>query len=356
MKIDLIRPSTLPKLQECRCYQSNPVAGEAAARGTRIDALIRKAYATKQGLFGLDLQQFYTEEQVDEPADRAAIKYAVDTLTLLSHGEPVATEENLLAAAVPVDGVKAGTMDALCVAENWLADFKTGQIRDYRAQMAAYALACMDDCFAENWTAHLIFVDQQKTITHEFTRAEAEQIVRDIVAAPQEPTLCDYCAWCAGFETCPLTRQAAADVTAHKMQTCTPAMKSQKCLPPSMEDLLADHAKAHAYLQKLKIANDWADIMKSRLKESLQQLPEDEKSPYFSLVVTSGSKKVNPLALAKYGMEFGFDRLLAMCSQIPLDKVLEQWQIVFKNTPFPEELIQTAGGSVSIRLKKPSKK
>ena len=36
-----IRHSALPKLEECPCYESNPVAGPAAQRGTNMDAALR---------------------------------------------------------------------------------------------------------------------------------------------------------------------------------------------------------------------------------------------------------------------------------------------------------------------------
>ena len=341
-----IRPSALPKLQECRCFQSVAASSDAAARGTRIDGIIRATYGSAD-LFGLsDL----TEQ------DRAAVNYGIERLKFFANGHEVLTSEAELMAVVPVDGVKAGTMDALCVGGAWLADFKTGQVYDYSAQMAAYSLACMDAYFSDGWTSHIIYVDQKLVHSHYWTRAEAEALVTSIVNAPQTPTLCDYCKWCGAFETCPAVRDAVEDTTKINAPAVTPAMKSQKCLPPLMETMLADHASAHAFLQKLKIANDWADILKTRLKDSLQALPADEKSPYFSLVVSSGQKKINPLALAPYGMEFGFDRLLQMCAQIPLDKVLEQWQVVFKDKPFPEELVQLSGGSVSIRLKKAPKK
>ena len=341
-----IRPSALPKLQECRCFQSVAASSDAAARGTRIDGIIRATYGSAD-LFGLsDL----TEQ------DRAAVNYAIERLKFFAAGHEVLTNEAELMAVVPVDGVKAGTMDALCVGGAWLADFKTGQIYDYSAQMAAYALACMDAYFSDVWTSHIIYVDQQQVHSRIWTRAEAEALVLSIVNAPAVPTLCEYCKWCGAFETCPAVRGAVEETTEINAPACTPAMKSQKVLPPLMDTMLADHASAHKFLQKLKIANDWADILKTRLKDSLQALPADEKSPYFSLVVSSGTKKVNPLALAPYGMEFGFDRLLQMCAQIPLDKVLEQWQIVFKDKPFPEELVQLSGGSVSIRLKKAPKK
>ena len=36
-----LRPSNLPKLAVCPCYESNPVAGPAAERGTLLDNAFR---------------------------------------------------------------------------------------------------------------------------------------------------------------------------------------------------------------------------------------------------------------------------------------------------------------------------
>lgn len=347
MKTELIRPSSLPKLQECRCYVSTSGTSEAAARGTRLDAIIREWWHKK-----------YIEVPADEPQEDAdAIAYGIKALMLLSGGAEVETREEELQAIVPVASVKPGTMDALCVSMGWLADFKTGQVRDYKAQMAAYSLACMEAYFSDDWTAHLIFVDQRLVVSHHFTREQAEELVKSIVDAPNVATPCDYCGWCGAFETCPAVRSAASDVTKPQLPALTPAAKSREELPPSMEGLLADHAVAHEFLTKLAVVNDWADLLKRKLRDQLtpQEGQEAPASEYFKRVVVAGRKVVNPLSLAKYGMELGYDRMLKICSQIPLSKVEEVWKEVFGDRPVPEDIIVTSGGSVSLRLAKPKK-
>lgn len=337
MSEELVRPSSLPKLQECRMFEGAPGTSEAAARGTRLDAIIR--------------EQWVHPSPVELNAeDEAAVTFAFYTLKTLAAGMHVETREAELQAEVPIPGVKPGTMDALCVAGGWLADFKTGQIRSYHAQMAAYALACMDAYFADEWATHLIFVDQKQVNSHTFTREEAEQLVAGIVNAPKVETPCDYCSWCGKFESCPAVMRAGAELTKDELPACSPAAKGKGELPATMEHMLTDHAAAHDFMTKLKIVNDWADILKKNLLDQLSE--ESAASDYFSRVVVSGSKKVNPLSLAKYGMELGFDRLLRICSQIPLSKVEEVWHEVFGETPVPEEIIVTSGGSVSLRTKK----
>jgi hypothetical protein len=245
-----------------------------------------------------------------------------------------------------VDGIKAGTMDALCVAGGWLADFKTGQIRDYAAQMAAYALACMDAYFADEWTTHLLFLDQKMTVSHRWTREEAEELVLGIVNKPKVPTPFENCSWCGAFETCEAVRAATTEVTP-ALPKLTADAKGKGELPPSMEGMLTDHAAAHEFLSKLAIVNDWADMLKRKLRDQLA----DSQSEYFTRIVVSGSKKVNPLSLAKFGMELGYDRMLKICSQIPLSKVQEVWSEVFGDRPIPEDIIVTSGGSIQLKLK-----
>lgn len=335
---EMIRPSSLPKLQECRCYVSTAGTSEAAARGTRLDAIIREQWINPSPVEGLS------------PEDDAAVTWAFNTLKLLANGAYVETREEDLQAVVPVDGVKAGTMDALCVGNAWLADFKTGQVRDYAGQMAAYALACMDSYFAEEWATHLLFIDQKQVVSRHWTREEAEQFVTSIVNKPQVPTLCDYCTWCGAFETCPLVHQSAAEVTSIKAEEKpTTYDKSVKKLLPELEALKHDHAAAHAFLTKLAIVNDWAEVLKKCIRE---QLTDDEKNDYFNRIVVVGRKVVNPLALGKYWEEFGWQRLLGMCSQIPLSAVEKEWREVMGEKPIPADLIVTSGSSVQLRLKK----
>lgn len=338
-----VRPSSLPKLQECRCYVSTHGTSPAAQRGTDLDALIRATWCA--GERGIAPKEGMPEEDIQ------ACNFALITLQLLAGDYHVETREEELQAVVPVDGVKAGTMDALCAEGEWLADFKTGQIRDYHAQMGAYALACMDMYFSDCWTTHLIFVDQKQVISYIWERAEAEQLVSGIVNAPKVPTLCDYCCWCGAAETCTLLAQSAAEVTALKLVKLTPELKSKGVLPPSMEVLAGDHAAAHDFLTKLGIVNDWAELLKKKLREQLSA-DDAPASKYFNRMVVAGRKTVPALALGKYWEEFGWQRLLGMCGAISYNALEKEWKEVFGDKPIPQDIVQTSGSSVQLRLKK----
>lgn len=357
-EMEMVRPSALPKLLECRCYEGKPGTSAAAERGTRIDAAIRRLYALRQGLPWNDADG---AESALNDEDAEAVRWALDKLDELSldpltdEHHAVETRESELRAVVPVEGVLPGTMDALCVGLGWLVDFKTGQKRNYTPQMAAYALACMDAYFADRWTAHILFVDSQEVVSREFTEVEARLLVEPIVNMPPVPTACEYCKWCAKFEGCPEVMRQVRQVREMKpMPACSAAAKSKGELPEELAGMLSDHAKAHEFLSALAVANDWADVLKSKIKDQLTPTDGEAKvdSPYFTRVAVSGRRVVMPLQLSRYGMEFGFDRMLRLFSAAPESKVKEAWTEVFGDKPMPEEMVTTQGGSVQLRLKK----
>jgi hypothetical protein len=188
-----LRASSLPKLAECPVFVGAGGYSEAAARGTRIDDYIRDAIADNA---------IPVRESAE---DNAAIDWGFDTLRALADGSPIETREEYLQMDVP--GLsRPGTADAVCVERRWVADIKTGQIRNYREQMAAYSLACMDAHWENAWTAHVVYVDQKVVRSYEFTREQAERIVGDVIGMATSPlarpTPCQYCDWCANKDKC----------------------------------------------------------------------------------------------------------------------------------------------------------
>jgi len=97
-----------------------------------------------------------------------------------------------------------GSMDAYC--KGHLFDLKTGQIRDYKQQMAAYALGVMQKYGEKKLTCHLVYSRFKHVKTFDLTCEEAEDIVYAIVDSVNDPTRspwpCEYCVWCDRKETC----------------------------------------------------------------------------------------------------------------------------------------------------------
>jgi hypothetical protein len=110
-----------------------------------------------------------------------------------------------------------GTVDAFTA--QWSADLKSGQMYDYTAQQAFYALALMDQFFADEWTVFELYCDLRQVKSYRFTRDQAEQIVREVIASAldEHPRLRanDYCTWCAARYACETRKESLAIINAH---------------------------------------------------------------------------------------------------------------------------------------------
>ena len=188
-----LSPSMLPKLEGCPVYVSQWTTSPAAERGTRVDRWIR------------DRIHIIADAEPMPEEEKETVMWGVHKLLELAADHDIECRETNLAMSVPALS-RVGTADALCVDGGWLADIKTGQVRDYLAQAAAYSWACMERYFADYWVAHIVYVDQRLVRTYEFTIEEAEKITRraiDRATSPDaQPTPCEYCDWCSNKDTC----------------------------------------------------------------------------------------------------------------------------------------------------------
>jgi len=276
-----ISPSSLPKLAECALFEGANGTSSAAERGTAVDVAIRNLISAE-----------YDVAIVSE--DAGAIAYGVDVLTRLAKGSFVETREEYLAMAVP--GLsKLGTADAVCKAEKWVADIKTGQVRNYREQLAAYALACMEDNFETSWTAHVIYVDQKLIRSYDFTYEEAMQGTQRTIYrathAESQPTPCEYCSWCKHYNNChAIVRQAESaialipDINGNSIE----AIKDRILSTP---ETLGAFAKEWKLAEK-EIAEPVLGHLKTRLENG------DEVAGW-KLTSMSGRKFVETEAIAK---------------------------------------------------------
>ncbi|MCI9265789.1 MAG: hypothetical protein HFJ61_03585, partial [Akkermansia muciniphila] len=140
---ELLRPSLLPKLAQCPCFISSPDAGEAAQRGTRMDAAFRGL------LMGVDEFRACEHLQADE---KKSILWAVKTVRTLCSGEEVIADKNRCAFPQWHPRVTGGEADCLCPALGKLFDLKSGQIRNYWEQQASYAKSFMEREFLDEIT------------------------------------------------------------------------------------------------------------------------------------------------------------------------------------------------------------
>lgn len=242
------RHSSLPKLALCGQYESaSGEAGPAAQRGTLLDAIFRQAWQT--GDMG-------SHDAISDE-DAAVVRWAINAMMRLrqSHLDTIETDEDKCKVRTPgMDHV--GTADAICVHGGWHADLKTGQIYDYTAQMAAYALGLMHEHMRGTWTAHLIFADQQKVVSKTFSYAEAREIVESVlnnIGTP--PVINDYCGWCAKSLTC------SARVAASETALATTA--------ETFAAMLADPSRLGEFLLRCKTFDDFREAAETEARRLL---------------------------------------------------------------------------------------
>ena len=118
---------------------------------------------------------------------------------------------------VPPELITFGTADAWGYdgVQLALVDAKSGQERDYKEQMACYALALMDEQRENSCKCLVLYCDLRTRDTYTFTYQEAEVIVFDIIgrvnAGVEPPQENPYCSFCAKKPTCPVWVIPAAE-------------------------------------------------------------------------------------------------------------------------------------------------
>ncbi len=325
----ILRPSNLPKLAACPCYEPNPNAGPAAERGSALDALFR---ARMQG----DMDPSGMAHDLNAE-DIGAVEWAVTTLKVLAGDAQVITREEDCCVTIP-GFEKPGTADALILGKFAHADLKTGQIRNYREQMAAYALGLMEMHFASEWTAHLLFCDQRQVVTLHFSYDEAKATVEKVIAAyrdaGKQPAICDYCGWCDKEMTCSLRRTLAQNA----LSVSEPGFL--------FEAVLADNETLGKFLCACAVVNDYRGKAEETAKERLQA---GATIPGWKLATRRGPEFVDHITVGHHIQAIGFGLVLAAYGNLSAKKFRELWAAKFPQTPFPEETVKHGHTSLSLR-------
>lgn len=315
-----LRPSALPKLAQCPCFIGAPGTSPAAARGTLLDTAFRNAMQG-QAMLG-DL----TED------DAKSVLWAVETLKALAGSDSILTMEDDC-KVIGIGHGMSGTADAIVPTKHLLADLKTGQIHNYKEQMAAYALGLMDMYWSNTWTCVLLFCDQRELVTFKFTYAEAKDIVDDVVSAyineNKVATPCEYCEWCALSTTC-------ASRVEQGFEPLAVTVGKSHLVTELFEKILSDPEKLGDFLDKCKILEKFQakaeDIARMRLEEG-------EAVPGWKLGKARESEFVDARKVYEYRDKLGIGDIFETYGSMSGNKFRKLWEERFPNDPIPEGLI-----------------
>lgn len=323
---ELLRPSLLPKLAECPCFVSSPDAGEAAARGTRMDTAFRDL------LMGVDEFKACQHLQADE---KDSVLWAVQAARMLCSGEEIIVDKKRCAFPQWHPRVTGGEADGICPALAKLFDLKSGQYRNYWEQQAAYAKSIMEREFLDEVTCHLLFGDQQQIVTRKFTYQEAIDIVNGVVDSVDRgdgPRLCDYCGWCAAQDTCPLRNQAAQEAL---------SLAVSGNLEESFAAISQDPEKLSDFVTKAGVLESYAKKGKEKI---LEYLIDNVEVPGFKKVSCKGKDSVAPEDVAKYATWIGVPKLLKAYGPLSAATFRALFAEALPEQQFPEGLVKTGAG------------
>lgn len=236
-----IRSSALPKLAVCGQFESaQGEPSEAAERGLRLDAALRQGWET--GMMPRLIQE-----------EAMAVAWAFEQLQTLRGSADVEMRENHCKVWVPLIDYM-GTADAICVSKRWVGDLKSGQVRNYREQMAAYCLGLMTEHLELEWTYHLIFCDAEKIVSETLTFAQARDIVQGVVDNVGTPPVAnEYCGWCA------------------KSLTCSARVSAIELLDDRFEMVLQDSKKLGEFLDKCRVFDDFREAAENQARAFLER-------------------------------------------------------------------------------------
>ncbi len=261
-------------------------------------------------------------------SDERLIDWAIDEVHKVIGGDAVVQVEPLL----ELEDKYYGYADLVC--GEHIFDLKSGGIPPlpgYKAQLAGYALAHMENTFRDFVWCHELYIDSQYHRYYKITLDEARELVLGILDSHldenSEPVSCTYCKWCKHTLTCKaLTKDFDED-----------DMKDYDLNKP--EDL----AEALHVAKRWKI---WAEAVE---KEAKKQLQEGNNIDGWKLQTRKGRESIDiGMAHKELYSRMGSDKFLACCS-MNLTKLRKIWAEFYENEELPvEEFITRSKDSVAM--------
>jgi len=308
-----LSPSKFPAWEECACFESGP-AGEAAEHGGMLHQRLAMHLHGRGNPFA-DLA----------PEDRESLEWAADTIRELCEGAAAGgIEEKLTYRTTPKGKPRFyGTADIVAYGPDnsaILVDFKSGEVRDHRAQVAGYAAAMMSTHpDVATVTAWLLFGRYRRAISHTFTREEAVAIVEAVIARREDPARtpepCDYCAWCSSRMTCPALTARAVVIAENREDW-------RGELPAEWHaSALTDPVQMARALALAKFVEEWADAVKHHATELAKGGVE---IPGYKLQERRGRKEIADIAEAWNLIEGAIEQpAFLRCCSLSLPKLAD---------------------------------
>jgi CRISPR/Cas system-associated exonuclease Cas4 (RecB family) len=344
---DHIRPSALPKLDAQPCFVGAPgEASEAAQRGTAMDKAWR---ALLSGNFGKAEDYVYGDGNVLTTEDWDSVVWAADEAKRICGDGYIETSEFRTAFVHPLF-VNPFTADGVCFDRGIVLDLKTGQLRSYKAQLAAYCLALMTETWTQKASGVAIFCDQREVVHYDFTYTEAKGLVEDIINRtvardPHDYTPGDYCGWCKYADTCPARVQPAKEALE--------AIESDtRSLSELREAVLADPVRLSEFWAKYKLfEKEIAEPVGKALKAKLDA---GEEIPGWRIRYDAGREFFDSEALGQMATTCTPEELITLLGGKVSGRAFREFCAV-KGLTVPEALARSGAPIAKLMPEKPKK-
>lgn len=285
----MIRPSSLPMLAACPCWESSGGNDDTNA-GTQRHIAFARALSN-------DPEPFRDLRKDDHDSVEWAAEYVRMHAPTSDHEMRLEFHLNPLDTEFHPIFENGGTADALCGPH--LFDLKTRE-RDYNAQMAAYALAMFQEHGWDQVHVHLLFTETKRPVKFTFTETEAADVVNRIVAAVKEPnrqpTACDYCGWCSKVLNCPAHLSNAVKIARERQELSMQAKVAFEAWvgQGAHTSAIEDPALMGEVLRVARVLANWCDAAEFRAKD--MAIKEGKIPSGFKLQSRQGNRFVASVA------------------------------------------------------------
>lgn len=253
MNRKLFRPSAAPALEKCSHYEPIQSTSPNAERGTKIHAEIMEQLPA--------LFQTPPNESVQAPK---YVSYALKVLRESGLKSIGGVEELTTLQDKEGEYVTEGTVDmwgqvdlqqvdyyAPEVTALSVYDWKSGNERDYSAQVSVYGLSKLQILNYAFVVLHEVFVDQERTYKTIATRQMLEDRIFPIIDRVRDPksphVINRYCDWCDLRITCPAWRHEQQKFAAE-----LPVSVESITLAQRLEQVKSDPAAEANFVAKWK--------------------------------------------------------------------------------------------------------
>ena len=260
-------------------------------------------------------------------SDESLIDWAIETVHKVIGGEALVQVEPRLELKDRYFGY------ADLVSGEHVFDLKSGGISPrpgYKAQLAGYALAYMEDTFRDFAWCHELYIDSKYHRYYKITLEEARELVHGILDAHldenSEPSACSFCKWCKHSLTC---KALTEDIDEEDMKDF---------------DLKNPDELAEA----LHIARRYKVWVEAVEKEAKRQLQDGKKLDGWRLQKRSGREAINiKQAHEELYVKMGSEKFLECCT-MNISKLRKIWGEHYDDDLPVEEFITRSRDTVAM--------